>query len=541
MIGAFGGVLHAIRARTWLTFLVLWAATAVAASAWAMSTPMSASPDEPAHIIKAAAVAQGEWLGERSDRSDSVNVEVPRGLASAQDWACTAHAPEQPADCLPDVVEDSELTTAGTSAGLYNPVYYSLVGWPSLLTDDARIAVFGMRVVSAVIVSLFFAITMTALLAFRRPLIAGIAYLTVLTPTVLFLAGAVNPNALEVATGAALLSVLLLLVRGPEVRHPELALTAVAVSGILLANTRGLSPLWMAAIAVIAIAGAPWPRLLALLARPPVWATLAALAAGVGFALWWLLYSGTLGSMGSFAGAGAVTPIRAFVTMLLDRPFDPGMIGLFGWLDTPAPDVTFVLWSFLALGLVLAAAILARGRDFTALFVASAMFFLIPPSMQAASIEASGYIWQGRYTLVAFAAVAVTCAVILMQSAPVVRVGARARRRALALVAALVTAVQAYTLLFATKRYAVGIDGWWGDFLNAPRWYPPLGPFTWVIAITVGVAAISAVWAAWAEEPDGAVPHSPLIAERRVVRRRRARLDIQLPGADQHLRPEHQR
>lgn len=500
MIGTIRNAFRVIRERTWLTMLLLWAATAMAAAAWAMATPLSASPDEPAHIIKAAAVAHGEWLGEKTDQSGFVDVEVPGGLAEAWEWACTAYEASQPANCQPTPVADGELAPAVTSAGLYNPVYYMLVGWPSLLTDDPRTAVYGMRMVSAVIVSLFFAITMTALLAFRRPFVAGIAYLTVLTPTVLFLAGAVNPNALEVATGTALLAVLLALVRGPAVRHLGLALTVVAVSGILLANTRGLSPLWMAAIALIAIAGAPWPRLRVLLARPAVWATLAALAAGVGFAGWWLLYSGTLGSMGTFSGAGAVTPVRAFFTMLLDRPFDPGMIGLFGWLDTPAPEITFVLWSFLALSLVLAAVVFGRGRDHLALLVALAMFFLIPPAMQAASIEASGYIWQGRYTLIAFASVAVTCAVVLMQALPPTPVAARLRRRALLLTGALVTSVQAYTLLFTAKRYAVGIDGWWGDFLKAPQWNPPLGPFIWVIMLTVGIAATAAVWAAWSEQ-----------------------------------------
>lgn len=501
----FRGMLRGISGRPWLAFLVLWVATAVSASAWAIATPLSASPDEPAHIIKAAAVVRGEWLGELTERSGFVNVEVPAGLADAWDWACTAYAPAQPANCSPTPVVDGTLATAETSAGLYNPVYYTLIGWPTLLTDSPRIAVYGMRVVSAVLVSFFFAVTMMALLAFRRPFIAGIAYLTVLTPTVLFLTGSVNPNALEVATGAALLSVLLLLVRGPDVRRPGWALGIVALSGVLLANTRGLSPLWMAAIALIAVVGAPWPRLKALLARPAVWATLAVLAAGVGFAGWWLLYSGTLGSMGTFAGAGSVTPIRAFVTMLFDRPFDSGMIGLFGWLDTPAPEITFVLWTTLAFGLVLVAAVLARGRDIAALLAALAMFFFIPPAMQAASIEASGYIWQGRYTLVAFAAVAVTCAVVVMQAVPAWHLPANLRRKALVLVGVLATGVQAYTLLFTAKRYAVGIDGWWGDFLHAPLWAPPLGPFIWVFALGIGVAAITLVWAACTEEPAAPV------------------------------------
>lgn len=498
MLGTVRRTLSAVRNRTWLTFLLLWIATAAAASAWAMATPMSASPDEPSHIIKAAAVAHGELLGERTDREGFVNVEIPRGLAKAWTWACAAYEPSQPASCLPDFENDGELTTAVTSAGLYNPVYYAMVGWPSLVTDNPRIAVYGMRVVSAIVVSFFFAVAMTALLLFKRPLVAALASFAVLTPTTLFLAGSVNPNALEVATGSALLAVLLLLVRGPGVRHRTALLGIVAVSGVLLANTRGLSPLWMAAIAVIAVVSAPWPRLQALLRLPAVWATIATLALGVAFAAWWLVYSETLGSMGSFAGAGSTPPIRAFFVMLLERSLDPGMVGLFGWLDTYAPQIAFVVWSCLALGLVLAAFLFARGRLIAGLVAALAMFFLIPPIVQAASVENSGYIWQGRYTLVALACLIVMAAIATMQAMPAFTTRSSAvEMRALLIVGVLVAVVQCFTLLYTTKRYAVGIDGWWGDFFLRPLWLPPLGALSWVLLTALAFATLIAVASAW--------------------------------------------
>ena len=104
-----------------LTFLVLWAATAALGLAWAASTPMAASPDEPAHIIKAAAVVRGEWIGEPTDRPGFTKVEVPAGVAAAWNWTCTAYEESTPASCQGTFRDGSELVAAKTSAGLYNP------------------------------------------------------------------------------------------------------------------------------------------------------------------------------------------------------------------------------------------------------------------------------------------------------------------------------------------------------------------------------------------------------------------------------------
>jgi hypothetical protein len=471
-----------------LTFLVLWAATAALGLAWAASTPMAASPDEPAHIIKAAAVVRGEWVGTPTERAGFTEVEVPSSVAAAWSWTCTAYEESVPASCQGSFRNGSELVAVETSAGLYNPAYYLLVGAPTLLTDDPRVAVYAMRALTAIICGFFLAAAAVTLLSMTRSVTALVAILAVLTPTTAFLAGSVNPNAVEVSTAAALLAALLALVRRPDGAIPVPQLVLVGASGVLLANTRGLSPLWMAAIAVIAIIAARPGRLIELLRSWRVWVTLIVLALGAGFAVLWLVLSDTLGNMGTFTGAGAVSPARAFTVMLLERSTDEGLVALFGWLDTRGPTIAYALWGFLALAVVFAALVAARGRLLWAALAAVAAFLVLPAAVQAASIGSSGYIWQGRYSLAIYAVVIITAAVAATANGP--SEPAFSTLRGHLVIGLSVAAVSAFTVLWTIRRYALGGGGWWGDLIAQPRWLPPLGWWPWPLLAFLAVSAV---------------------------------------------------
>lgn len=476
-------------------FLVLWIATSALGIAWAAATPMVASPDEPAHIIKAAAVVRGELVGEPADRSGFTEVDVPAGIAAAWSWTCTAYDASTTAACQQGFPADPRIIAVETSAGLYNPMYYAAIGWPTLLTDDPRVAIYAMRALSAVICGSFFALAGVVLLSRGRPLVALFAYLAVLTPTTVFLAGSVNPNALEIATASALTALLIAAVRhpGPTVSTP--ALIGIAVSGVVLANTRGLSPVWMGAIAIVALVAARPGRLGQLFREWRVWVTLAVLAAGVAAAGLWLLQTNSLANMGQFAGAGTISPARAFVTMLLDRSTDEGLIALFGWLDTTGPRAVYALWSLLALAVVLGALSAAKGRPVWATALALACFFAIPASVQAASISTSGYIWQGRYSLAIYAVVLLTAALALDEALPepLSERWGTIERRAGVLVGSIVAVMSAFTVLWAIRRYAIGSGGWWGDLVSQPQWLPPLGWLPWPLLALLACGAIAVI------------------------------------------------
>jgi hypothetical protein len=483
--------LSAIAERSAIRFALIWLLLFIAGASWAIATPLGGSPDEPAHIIKAASVARGDVLGEATDQPAVRSVTVPKGLASAARWPCYAFDGTKEANCLSFVNDDWYDVSAKTTAGLYNPTFYAIVGWPSLLLDDASAAVMAMRLVNALVTSLFLAFALVAMLKFGSSRIVVAAIAAAITPMVLFLNSAVNPNGLEIATGAALLASLLHLVRGDLVaKWPWLLITAV--SGVILAQCRGLSPLWLGLFGLAAIIAARPGRLAQLLRLPSVWLTVAALLGGVLAAGAWILRTNTLGSMGVFPGADEVTPDEAFIEMLFARTLDPGYIGVFGWLDTPAAPIAYVTWSFLALAVLITAIGIIRGRALAAVAFALVTFILVPPIVQAASVETSGYIWQGRYALVGYVGVLIVAGVLASESN--VFGGGVVPRRALhridVTVLSIVAFAQAFTLLHATKRYAVGTDVDWLSYFEEPQWSPPLGVYVWPLLVGASVALL---------------------------------------------------
>lgn len=494
--------------RAAVRFGLIWLFLFIAGASWAIATPLGASPDEPAHIIKAASVVRGELLGAPTDAPAVREVTVPAGIAESARWPCYAFDGTAEASCLASVTDDWSDTTAETSAGLYNPTFYALVGWPSLVVQDASASVMGMRLVNALLTSLLLTCAIAALLRFGGSRLMTAAVAAAVTPMVLFLNGSVNPNGLEIAAGAALLASLLLLVRGEvERRWPWLLI--VAVAGVLLAQSRGLSPLWLGLFGVTALIAARPGRLPDLLKDRGVWVTIAALIGGIVAAGAWILRTGTLGSMGVFPGAGEISPRRAFLEMLLARSIDPGYVGVFGWLDTPAAPLAYVTWSFLACAVLLAAIAVARGRALIALVFAGLAFVLVPPVVQAASVATSGYIWQGRYALVAYVGLLIVAGVVASDSKELgAGVPRFALRRIDVAVGALVGVAQGFALLHATKRYAVGTDADWLTFLREPEWLPPLGAYLWPVLVGFAMVGVLVVMRFAAQRPE------PIAAER---------------------------
>jgi hypothetical protein len=222
-------------------------------------------------------------------------------------------------------------------------------------------------------------------------------------------------------------------------------------------------------IAVIALIAASRGRLRALFRTRVAWVTLAVLAVATGAAMAWTFKTGSLDSMGSFAGEGT-SPVQAFVTMVLDKSPDLGMVALFGWLDTTAPAIVYAIWSFLVLAVVLTAVIVARGRMLVAVLVSVAGFFVLPALVQAASVQTTGYIWQGRYSLLAYATVLVTSAVAIASSKiPLATNVAVLLRRAVLTLGGVAAVGQAYAVATTLRRYAVGEDEWCGCRARASR------------------------------------------------------------------------
>lgn len=473
-----------------LAFLAMFAN----AASWALTTPIGASPDEPAHIVKAGGVVRGQIFGEDVDGTQTRRFTVPAGLADASRLAlCNMSKPEVPFTCAPmDDAAAAEPVETTSTAGLYNPSYYALVGWPSLLDPGSR-GILLMRLASAALVAAFAALAVGMLSRLPRGRLAVAAVAVAFTPMTWFLGGSVNPNGLEItATAAFFASLLVLLSAEPRGRLRWAVIAALVASGVVVTQVRTLGVVWLGAAVLVAVTWAGWPRSLAILRRGlPLVSAVAVLAAG-GLAAVVALSTGTLQQNGVYFGAG--TPFPVGFRVMLERTFLylHQAIGLFGWGDTPAPPFTIdvVVAAMAALvGTVLL--FRARTRDGAAVLAALGFAVLLPALIQAASVEKSGYIWQGRYSLPLLVVLVIVAALGAERAVERSGEAIASRLRSALAISAVLAAWAAETT--ALRRHALGYDTDTIAVATSSFWAPPVLPTgTWMLAF--GVIAGLTAW-----------------------------------------------
>lgn len=460
-------------------------------SAWSFSSPVSSYPDELAHAIKAAAVVDGQWRGQPTgSQGEEAVVVVPSYLQDYPKPPCFAFNGAATADCTPGISSSTDPVELTTSAGNYNPLYYAIVGLPSLfLAGDS--AWYAMRLVSVALTALFAAASVSAVFSLKRPRSTLAALAVSSTPMVLYLMGGLNPQSLEIAaTTAVFTTSLAVLERSARGAALLPYLVMLACSAVVLANTRAVSLLWLALVVIAAVLLTGMGALKAGLALRAVRITGYLCAAGAAVGLLWLATSNTFESL---TGSGeSISKGQAFVTML-DRTFDyaPAYIGMFGWLDTPAPNAVYAFWVFLLVGIIIATLCVRPLSRLAAPAFLFAAIVLIPPVMQSMVINDLGYIWQGRYILPLVVPFIIACGYVLRdvelpRTAPL--------NRLLTLCCWLGAAAHVYAFVYVLRRYAVGLsrDANWLAMLEAPLWQPPLAWITWsvVYALVASAAAV---------------------------------------------------
>lgn len=473
-------------AATFRLFLRTFALLALLTTLWSIATPLMAYPDEPSHTIKAAAVARGQFtVQEGQSYGHGVHVQVPSYIANLSAQTCTAFRRDVNASCAPAIpMNDNYLTIGVTSAGLYNPMYYWLVGLPSLVFSGAP-AVFGMRIVSAFLSAVFLAAGLTALTRLRKPKWPVTAGVVAMTPMVFFLCSGINPNSLEVAaTMAAFCGFLVCLESARRLAQVKPAIFTVGVAVTVLANTRNVSLVWLLVALVVAVAFFGLRSLGQLFRDRMVLATVGVMAVGVGLGLLWIVLM--LFAPGSSAAApegitnlvDGVRPHQAFLTML-DRAFDfiPQYIGVMGWLETPAPQAVMQFWGMLIIVATLAPFTARPRRNAFGFWLAVAALAIVPAVIQAGLISSVGYIWQGRYNLPLFMIAVISAGVAVRFRPFTSHEGFRSFARILIITGAV---AHIYTFVYVLRRYVVGLkeNGNWQVMITNPSWQPPLG---WII------------------------------------------------------------
>lgn len=393
--------------RSRATFVVALLGFVLVGGAWAAGMPAFGGPDEPAHAYRAIAVTSGQLRGPSIDRVEQLpdgavfrhpatQVDVPADVVDLAEQAeCFAFEPEVSAACREPVADDRDTVQAGTQFGRYPPLYYALVGWPGQWLP-ATPAVHAMRLLSVLLCALPIALA-AGLLAGRPVRLLGLGLAA--TPTLVFLAGTINPSGLEVAL-AILLWVLADRLGDRGARAGPGIVFGVAASAVLLSAMRPVSPAFVVAIAVVAVVRHGRPGLLReLRARTDVRVAAGLALTGIVLSVAWLVWADPFGALIGTSMPGLSVARAAWQSLSRTPHRVIEMVGVFGWLDTYAHVPVYVVWLVVSAGMVTIAGVVGRWRDRAALGLVLFGVLLMPVVSEALQAPDLGFIWQGRYTL----------------------------------------------------------------------------------------------------------------------------------------------
>ena len=150
------------------------------------------------------------WFGASSVKSlphptdaqkSTVIVKVPEVFASLEtDVGCYQYKSAVPAGCQHPLNSSTHTVSVKTCVGRYPPLYYAMVGLPTLAFVSVEKGLHAARLVSCAVVAMLALAVASSLCRCRgAPLFAAGISLAV-TPMALYLAAVVNPSGLEIAS-----------------------------------------------------------------------------------------------------------------------------------------------------------------------------------------------------------------------------------------------------------------------------------------------------------------------------------------------------
>jgi hypothetical protein len=475
-------------ARPWAVFVVVLVLAFLNMAAWSLATPLFASPDEPAQVARAVALDHGQLIGKtvRNEGNAITHITIPKVYAAGNSYgSCFTFKDTESASCAAPLTHATKEIRASTYVGRYPPLYYAIVGLPSLFTSSAT-GIYAMRLVSALLNATFLALGAMSIVAWSRSRFLLIGLLVAATPMTFFLGGVVNPSGFEIAAAMCLWSagLVLALERADNPPPGLVAVVTTAATALLLA--RALSPLWVACIAVLLAVLTGWRGMRGIArARSARWALVAFVPAAV-FAVWWIVAAHALDLLPVGVRA-KVSGTPLFAKILGDTgTWIQQMIGIFGWLDTLSPLLTYLIWYGVVGLLVLMAWSCAKLRHVGALLLLLAVVVFVPVAISYGQAHRLGIIWQARYIMPMAVGVPLMAVALLHRSAAL-----RAMQARLATVICVGVWIGASAAFAeALRRYATGVTGPL-NFLHG-SWQPPWGAPTLTVAALVILACMGA-------------------------------------------------
>lgn len=464
-----------VRRTFGVAFLLLMGLSTV----WNLAVPRVSAPDESSHLPRAAAVVRGELTGHGPSVAPSnqtrtmskglyLYIDVPQSYQSAfLAPVCFAFDVNHPAGCEPQFSTSGRSVPFSTYVARYQPVYYLLVGAPTLVLSS-QIGSYAVRFLSSVICDLFLAFAFTLAIAFFRNKWMAVGLILAVSPMVLYLSAVVNPSALEVSTAVCFWTVLASITLSQDHRLPRYQLGWLAASGALLATARPSSPGWIlvavACMSFVFFRDGRWRHLLRASSS-----RVAIVIIGVGtiFSLGWTsVEHATLTFITPLAHGGINEILRGAAGNATD--YLQEAIGIFG-LDARVPEIVVFIWVGLLGSLVLAAYARTDRAGRRSLMLVLLSVLLVPSLTVAAIAPTHGYIGFGRYFLPLYVGLPIFAGAIMPASDE-----DRDRHRIRPVIVA-VAFCQLLAFYWCVHRYLVGDQGSLSPLAQPPGvWHPPL-------------------------------------------------------------------
>jgi len=309
-----------------------------------------------------------------------------------------------------------------------------------------------------------------------------VGLLAAATPMVIFVASSLTASGPEVAAGICFFSALLRLTRPPKARTWNWV--ALGLSGVLLATSRTLGPLTVALdVGLVVVAHGirqSW-AVLRSAGRPASWAS-AAVVAAVALSVAWELAVAPHGRLDPSALTAALAPS----VKDLRRVFGE-VIGVFGWLDSPAPFVVYVLWWVALLALVAIALMAGQSRQRLVLALLAVGTVGLTVAIAVANLAQTGFGMQGRYVLPMAVGVPLFAGEVIVRNPGRWRVPVD---RWLAPFFVLAGGLHAMAWYANARRSALGTDGSW-LFMGSSEWSPSTGWYPLALLVVLAVVAVA--------------------------------------------------
>ncbi|MFZ7089086.1 DUF2142 domain-containing protein [Curtobacterium sp. RRHDQ10] len=472
-------------------FVASWIAVFLVCAGWSSASPIASGPDENSHAVKAVATVRGMLTGAPTQYPGNTSFRLPADVATlGPATTCFVGKTDRTAACAPS--QDGlghGLVTALTGVGSYYPLYYAVVGWPSLVLDGSA-SFHAMRLVSALVNSFFIAILfLVAAWMPRARAMSGFVLVT-LTPMVLYLGGVLNPSGVETTACAAVAALALLLLHDRSGHRLVTRSVLLAIAVVAAGSGRATSQIDVAVILVAVALTVPVRRLADVARRRPVWVSAAAAGTALVPALiWTVLVAAPAGYIPSSDPARPGVVAAAVHTIESTGDYGRVIIGVFGWLDAPPSDAVTVGWTA-GIGVVVLAALTAGPwRLRLGAVVLMAALLLVPVALQAPTAHEFGYIWEGRYSLPLFVAMMVVGGYVAARYA----YRDAAARRIVPVLAGLAVIAQVQGFLAAYRRFSIGTSSPWRSLLDGTGWQAPGGIWPSTTLFVVGVVGIAVI------------------------------------------------